>query len=150
MKSTDLIEFQIAENCRLCVDVKSWRRRAVKAAFAPVNECPPDKEALGRATWTLLHTIAAYYPETPNRQDEVRIRDFINTLSHIYPCGHCASHFREEMIRTPPITSSRETLSLWMCSMHNKINELLGKPIFDCGRVRERWFEGPKDDDSCT
>ncbi|GAV98642.1 mitochondrial FAD-linked sulfhydryl oxidase ERV1 [Lentinula edodes] len=28
----------------------------------PPTNCPPDSEELGHATWTFLHTTAAYYP----------------------------------------------------------------------------------------
>lgn len=28
--------------------------------------CPPDTPEIGRATWTFLHTMAAYYPEQPS------------------------------------------------------------------------------------
>jgi hypothetical protein len=30
--------------------------------------CPPDVLDLGRATWTLLHSVAAYYPIEPSQQ----------------------------------------------------------------------------------
>ena len=33
-------------------------------------ECPVDREELGRGTWDLLHTTAAYYPETPSATDK--------------------------------------------------------------------------------
>ncbi|PNH04056.1 CCR4-NOT transcription complex subunit 1 [Tetrabaena socialis] len=34
-----------------------------------------------------------------------------------------------------------------LLNMHaeDKVNELLGKPLFDCSRIAERWREGPKD-----
>ncbi|KAF3340408.1 FAD-linked sulfhydryl oxidase ERV1 [Carex littledalei] len=40
-------------------------------AAPPIKEKevkPLTKEELGRATWTLLHTIAAQYPDQPTRQ----------------------------------------------------------------------------------
>jgi len=30
-----------------------------------------------------------------------------------------------------------------MCEMHNEVNERLGKDIFDCSRVDERWRRDP-------
>jgi hypothetical protein len=27
--------------------------------------CPPDRSGLGSATWTFLHSVAAYFPATP-------------------------------------------------------------------------------------
>ena len=48
-------------------------------------------------------------------------------------------HMREEIIRDPPETKSRDTLSQWMCNLHNKVNERLGKPLFNCDNVYKRW-----------
>lgn len=44
-----------------------------------------------------------------------------------------------------PDTSSRHSLSQWLCHLHNDINVRLGKPEFDCSRVDERWKDGWKD-----
>ncbi|KAF9898677.1 hypothetical protein BX616_003731 [Lobosporangium transversale] len=108
-------------------------------------ECPPDKEVLGRATWTFLHTMAAYYPDKPNAQEQSTMKSLLSSFSQFYPCGYCAEHLREEMKVDPPKVESRMELAWWMCGMHNKVNEMLGKEIFDCNKLDERWRDGPAD-----
>ncbi|KAK6030227.1 hypothetical protein OSTOST_03649, partial [Ostertagia ostertagi] len=38
------------------------------------DQCPPDKDELGRSTWNLLHTMSVYYPEKPT---EIKNRRFL-------------------------------------------------------------------------
>lgn len=170
-----LKEFSI-DNCRVCIDIKDWSKRAQKLAFekshlsseekgpshsAPTiggvtglavesekeypKECPPDALELGRSTWTFLHTMAAYYPDRPTTHQQSDMTSFIQLFSKFYPCGYCASHLRAEMEHSPPDTSSRTGLAQWFCKMHNEVNERLGKPLYDCGKVDERWRDGPSD-----
>jgi FAD-linked sulfhydryl oxidase len=73
------------------------------------------------------------------------MRQLLNGLGQLYPCGDCADHLREEIRRHPPDVTSRVTLSEWLCQTHNEVNRRLGKPIFDCKRVDERWRDGPAD-----
>ncbi|GJJ70517.1 mitochondrial FAD-linked sulfhydryl oxidase [Entomortierella parvispora] len=115
------------------------------AAFDYEKECPADKEILGRATWTFLHTMVAYYPDRPSIQEQSTMKSLLGSFSQFYPCGPCAEHLREEMKIDPPKVASRKELSYWMCGMHNKVNEILGKEIFDCDKVDERWRDGPAD-----
>ena len=49
------------------------------------------------------------------------------------------------MNANPPLTRDRSVFSQWMCSMHNEVNVRLGKPVFDCSKVDERWLHGWKD-----
>ena len=37
-----------------------------------------------------------------------------------------------------------QELSIWMCELHNKVNDLLDKPLFDCslGAIMDRWTPG--------
>ncbi|CAG8448642.1 24423_t:CDS:2 [Dentiscutata erythropus] len=108
-------------------------------------DCPPDVEQLGRSTWTFLHTMAAYYPEVPSYAQQRSMKTFLSTFSQFYPCDHCAEHLREEMKSKPPRVESRWALGKWLCEMHNIVNESLGKDIFDCNKIDERWKDGPRD-----
>lgn len=73
------------------------------------------------------------------------MKSLLTSFSQFYPCGPCAEHLQEEMKVDPPKVESRKDLSWWMCGMHNKVNELLGKDKFDCNKVDERWRDGPSD-----
>ncbi|KAA1469099.1 FAD-dependent thiol oxidase [Dentipellis sp. KUC8613] len=108
-------------------------------------DCPPDVEQLGRATWTFLHTTAAYYPEKPTTRQRANMLSLLHALPVLYPCSHCATHLGAEMERHPPDVSSRKGLSWWLCERHNEVNERLGKERFDCAKTDERWKDGPKD-----
>jgi mitochondrial FAD-linked sulfhydryl oxidase len=111
----------------------------------PPADCPPDVEVLGRATWTFLHTTAAYYPEKPTPTQRANMLMLIRSLPVVYPCAWCAQDFGKCIDHSPPDVSSRTKLSLWLCQRHNEVNEKLGKAIFDCAKVDERWKDGPAD-----
>lgn len=123
-------------------------RRAVSttaAASGPPPDCPPDVETLGRSTWTLLHSIAATYPEQPSRTQQSDLLSFVGLFSKLYPCWVCAEDFQGYMARQKPQVSSRDEFAQWLCRAHNDVNRKLGKPEFDCSRVDERWRTGWKD-----
>lgn len=111
------------------------------------NNCPPDVEQLGRATWTFLHTTAAYYPENPSPAQRSSMLALLSSLPHLYPCSWCASHLGENLKQHPPekAVTNRGLLSQWLCDRHNDVNRRLGKEIFDCSTVDERWKDGPAD-----
>lgn len=49
------------------------------------DHCPVDKDELGRSTWKLLHTMAAYYPDTPSSDEKSAMKTTIESLSKVYP-----------------------------------------------------------------
>jgi FAD-linked sulfhydryl oxidase len=105
-------------------------------------ECPPDSQQLGSSTWTFLHTMASYYPDEPDVPTQQAAVHLMDSLAQLYPCSWCAKHLRKELIKHPAQVKSRTALEQWMCELHNEVNERLGKPAFDCSRVRERWRDG--------
>ncbi|KNZ74567.1 FAD-linked sulfhydryl oxidase ALR [Termitomyces sp. J132] len=111
----------------------------------PPPDCPPDVEQLGRATWTFLHTTAAYYPERPTPTQRANMLMLLRSLPLLYPCSNCAEDFGEDIGKNPPDVSGRVGLSRWLCERHNAVNGKLGKKLFDCAKTDERWKDGPAD-----
>ena len=55
----------------------------LSGALYSLRDCPPDKDALGSATWTLLHTVAAQYPEKPDPQQRKDVGEFIQAFAKV-------------------------------------------------------------------
>ena len=86
-------------------------------AFCP---CEINKEKLGHATWYLMHEISKQ-PPSPY------FKDFITSLSKIYPCKVCRKHFQNNLKQ---YSLYQDPMS--MCMFHNHVNYQLGKPEFNC------------------
>ena len=74
----------------------------ITSSSPPVNNCPLDREELGRSTWNLLHTIAAYYPDQPTAAEQESVRQLFVILAQFYPCEVCAQDFRDSVAANPP------------------------------------------------
>jgi len=160
--------------CRLCTSVASWRALTKQASAsgsaasstpsspAPSlppsdmslqssipSDCPPDVDALGRSTWTFLHSLTAAYPPKATSEQQLEMRSFLKLFSRLYPCWVCADDFRAWMNesdgRNEPRLSGRSDFGTWMCEAHNAVNRKLGKKEFDCRFWEERWRNGWKD-----
>lgn len=66
------------------------------------SQCPLDKNELGQNTWSVLHTIAAYYPENPTEEEQQHAKALIVALSKLFPCSYCAVDFRKKIEEFPP------------------------------------------------
>lgn len=65
----------------------------------PVSkECPLDRQELGRNSWSVLHTMAAYYSETPTTSEQKEMQQFISLFTKFYPCHDCSEDFMEKYV----------------------------------------------------
>jgi hypothetical protein len=100
---------------------------------------------LGRGTWQMLHRMMAKFPKAPTVEQREQLHAFVHAFSHLYPCDQCAHHFRD-MLADSPVedhSASNAAVSLWLCALHNRVNQRLNKPAFPCTleALGERWGE---------
>ncbi|KAI5950924.1 ERV1 [Candida jiufengensis] len=111
------------------------------------KEEPPDVSQLGKSSWTLLHSIAATYPETPTTKQQTELKQFINLFSGFYPCWYCGEDFKNYIKKNQPKTQTQEDFGKWLCDAHNDVNKKLGKPQFNCQFWKQRWKDGWEDNE---
>ncbi|TMW63113.1 hypothetical protein Poli38472_002054 [Pythium oligandrum] len=117
---------------------------ATRAETAMPTDCPLGREELGNATWGLLHSMGAYFPDQPSKEYQHKAKTFVEALALMYPCVHCAEDFQNEVKKSPPKVDSRTSFSLWLCEQHNIVNKKIGKKPFECTmkNLDERWRTG--------
>lgn len=135
--------------CKACTDYKSWMKVG-KPKEQPkkiiAKPCPPDVNEIGRGTWTLLHTMSVYLPESDlSQQQQQDAKNMMSILSRMYPCTHCADDLKTDLVNEPPSVKTGKEFANWMCKLHNKVNVKLGKAEFDCGLIYQRWRDGYSD-----
>lgn len=56
-----------------------------------------------------------------------------------FPCSSCRINFLEFLKKCPFKGSGRVELATYVCDLHNEVNFKIGKPIFDCSKVLDKW-----------
>lgn len=99
---------RIATNCKACLAFKRWVTgsqssnkskedpSSLKEELENHNECPLDTRELGIAAWSLLHSIAAYFPDNPTQIEREEIARLFEMIAKYYPCTICAKDFQQE------------------------------------------------------
>lgn len=107
--------------------------QAPGAAYLEMKRvCPPDRNDIGRAMWTMLHTMAAHYPPSATDDQQRTARAFLTALPELFPCKDCGHHLASALDEMPPRLETREAFVLWVCELHNHVNSRTGKAARPC------------------
>lgn len=85
----------------------------------------------GPPTWTAMHAIAHNFPDAPTEAESRAAAEFFNSLKLLLPCRKwCRPHYCAELAKDPVElhVHSKAALTRWLWSLHNRVNERLGKP----------------------
>lgn len=82
--------------------------------------------------WFVLHTIALTYPSYPNDVVKRKYYDFIQTLPLLIPETNSSKTIQQyiDEFSVVPYLDSKKSFITYINRMHNHINVLLGKDVF--------------------
>jgi len=99
----------------------------------------PDEREFGRAVWLMLHSMAAFY--SPKDKETVQL--FHRGFSHLYPSstGGSRSVYEKELKQQRglhAVLKTRIGYEAWVCDFHNRVNALLGKPVYMFRKIQAK------------
>ena len=86
----------------------------------------------GPCMWYFLHTMSFNYPVKPTAADRKHYMGFLKSLQYVLPCKSCRENYTINIKSkgcklNMAVMKNRDTLSRWMCKIHNTINTQIGK-----------------------
>ena len=88
----------------------------------------------GPHAWKFIHIVALAYPVNPTQQEKNNYRQFYTIIGDIIPCHFCRDHYKEHIKKNPitdDILSNRKNLLHWTIDIHNEVNKITGKNVYD-------------------
>mgnify|MGYP001430437443 CR=1 FL=1 len=102
-----------------------------------------DSNVWGPGAWLFLHSITMTYPERPGELEKQFYKNFFANLGNVLPCLVCKEHYNKHLSEFPieGHLNSRRALVEWLINMHNKVNELNGKPTLNYDQVMQIYYK---------
>ncbi|SBS80627.1 FAD-linked sulfhydryl oxidase ERV1, putative [Plasmodium ovale] len=97
---------------------------------------PPDRAEIGRASWLILHTISANYPNEPTEEEKKKHSKFFYAFSNLYPCHICKLDLYDILRNYKLNCDNKVSFSTFVFNLHNMVNEEIGKDLFPCDDIR--------------
>jgi hypothetical protein len=102
-----------------------------------------DAKTWGPHYWFFMTTVATTFPDFPNEISKRKYYDFYMNLPMFIPDPEMVNQFSTMLDKYPitPYLSSKDSLLRWVNFIHNKYNELLGKPPMSLDQAMREYFD---------
>ena len=87
-----------------------------------------DPMIWGPSSWKFLHFVTFGFPTNPTENQRAQYSLFLDHLQYVLPCPTCRAHYQEFVANTPPDCTSKQSLVVWLWSLHNTVNTKNYKP----------------------
>lgn len=99
----------------------------------------------GNSGWEFMHWITLGYSSNPSYKEKTEMKNFFNTIGNILPCNSCRINFKKHLIKYPlneKVLLNRTNLVTWLMNIHNEVNILNGKEIYNLSMLYDKYLYG--------
>jgi len=93
--------------------------------------------------WALLSIVAIGMPVNPDEKRKEHLHSFLLSLGHVLPCKACRTSFDANIVASGynPVVhlQSRQAFARYIHKLHNTVNVMLGKPLYDYDEYRRTY-----------
>lgn len=95
----------------------------------------------GTGLWIGLHCMTFNYPISPTKDDINNYKTFFTLLSDMLPCIYCKQSYKIyiECLPIDNFLDSREGCTYWLFTLHNWVNNKIGKSIISFNECIETY-----------
>ena len=103
-----------------------------------------DTKVWGKHGWIFLHLVSLDYPLNPSNNDKKNYKKFFENIGFILPCKTCSNNYKKHLQEHPlndKIFDSRESLVNWLIDIHNCVNKITNKQIYNYDEAKKCLIE---------
>lgn len=84
--------------------------------------------------------VTGSFPENFDDNLRKKFNAFLILFGQMYPCKLCANHFMQLLKEHGLFEgTTKKDLMEYLCVIHNKVNDRLGHPVYDCSKAYTAW-----------
>lgn len=85
----------------------------------------------GGPSWIFNHSVTFGYPLNPTEEQKKKYKNYFVSLADVLPCRYCRESYQKfitsgDTALTDEVMQNRETLTKWLWTVHNAVNNKLG------------------------
>lgn len=97
----------------------------------------------GKPGWEFMHWITLAYPNNPTEEEKNEMKMYFTSVGPVLPCFTCKKHFKQHLQKFPLddyVLSCHRNLVEWLMNIHNKVNIMHGKKVYDLDMLYEEYL----------
>lgn len=105
-----------------------------------------DPTVWGPNMWAIIHMVCLQAPEKIDANVRNAYYMFFSMMPYVLPCDKCREHWLGHIQKYPidEFLENRHDLFKWSVTMHNVVNQSLGKPEVEYEKALDHWTKVSK------
>jgi len=136
----------LTKDQKMAMEIKDFLKSdLLTPRYTEKNQPPEQGKKLNHfhVFWNIMHQLPFSVKMWDPKTKEKLMLFYKVWVASTIQCRDCKGHYQRWIKEQPPLVSDRTSLSQWLFTLHNDVNQRTSKPQFQWDKYNQRW--GPND-----